>query len=88
VDYSAVFGKDGKTTGVTILCHPTNPGFPHGWTIRRANSCQNPVYPGQKPVDLSTKRPLILRYRIVLHRGGFDVERMKKFFEDYKGAVQ
>ena len=88
VDYSAVFGKDGKTTGLTILCHPGNPGFPHGWTIRRAASCQNPVYPGQKPVALSTEKPLLLRYRIVLHRDGFDAVRMKKFFEDYEGTVK
>ncbi len=56
--------------------------------IRRAASCQNPVYPGQKPVALSTEKPLVLRYRIVLHRDGFDAVRMKKFFEGYEGTVK
>ena len=83
-----MFAKDNKPTGLTILCHPSNPGFPHGWTIRRTASCQNPVYPGQEPVALSMEKPLVLRYRIVLHRDGFDAGRMKAFFDDYKRAVK
>jgi hypothetical protein len=69
VDFSADFGGRGETSGLAILCHPSLPGFPQGWTIRRSRSCQNPVFPGRQPVVLPTTKPLILRYRIVLHRG-------------------
>jgi hypothetical protein len=30
---------------------------------------QNAVYPGRNPVAIPRDRPVILRYRIVLHRG-------------------
>ena len=30
---------------------------------------QNAVYPGRQPVVIPRNRPVILRYRIVLHRG-------------------
>jgi hypothetical protein len=30
---------------------------------------QNAVYPGRQPVAIPRDRPVILRYRIVLHRG-------------------
>ena len=83
VDFSGTFGGTRGPSGLTILCHPDTPGSPPGWTIRRKNSCQNPVYPGQHPVDLSTDEPLVLRYRVVLHRSGFEATRMKRLFEEY-----
>ena len=30
---------------------------------------QNPVYPGPRPVALPRETPLVLWYRLVLHRG-------------------
>jgi Family of unknown function (DUF6807) len=84
VDFSGTFGGARAPSGLTIVCHPKTPGSPQGWTIRRKNSCQNPVYPGQHPVDLPTDKPIVLRYRIVLHRSGFDAARMRQFFEDYR----
>ena len=36
---------------------------------------QNPVYPGNQPVLLPRGEPLILRYRLVIHRG--DASRVK-----------
>ena len=62
----ASFGKAGVISGVTILVHPTSPGFPQRWILRQARSMQNPVYPGREPVPLSDEKPLTLRYRLVL----------------------
>ena len=46
---------------MAILCHPSNPGFPQPWVLRRTKSMQNPAYPGARPVALSRTEPLVLR---------------------------
>jgi hypothetical protein len=41
---------------------------------------QNAVYPGRQPVAIPRDRPVILRYRIVLHRGELapaEIERLQ-----------
>ena len=69
---------------VTICTHPTTPGFPQPWILRRQKSMQNPVFPGRDPVTLPLDRPLVLRYRIAVHRnddGG-------PLFAEYAGDSQ
>ena len=42
---------------------------------------QNAVYPGRQPSAIPRDRPVILRYRLVLHRGELapaDIERLQK----------
>jgi hypothetical protein len=68
MDVSGSYGTSGKS-GVTVLTHPSTTGFPQTWILRAKASMQNAVYPGRQPVALPRDRPLILRYRIVLHRG-------------------
>ena len=75
--------RKGSTSGVTILCHPSLPGFPQMWILRKARSMQNPVYPGRTPVKLPTKEPLELRYRLVVHRGSASKEQISSWFETY-----
>ncbi len=69
MDFSGTFGEAGHVSGLAILCHPSVPGFPQPWILRRKTSMQNPVYPGPHPVALLREDPLVLRYRLVLHRG-------------------
>jgi hypothetical protein len=69
LDMLGTFGKDDAISGVTILVHPSTPGFPQRWILRQSRSMQNPVYPGRKPVPLATEKPTVLRYRLVLHKG-------------------
>ena len=69
LDFSGKLGKDGKTSGLAILCHSSSPGYPQQWILRRKGSAQNPVYPGRDPVPLSREKPLVLRYRLIIHRG-------------------
>jgi hypothetical protein len=74
-----------KTTisGVTVLCHPSLPGFPQKWILRKARSMQNPVFPGRTPIALSTEEPLELRYRLIVHRGVASQHQLKHWFEEY-----
>ena len=69
IDFSGTFGEVGRVSGLTILCHPSVPDFPQPWILRRKTSMQNPVYPGAHPVALPREDPLVLRYRLVVHRG-------------------
>jgi hypothetical protein len=68
MDVSGSYGTSGKS-GVAVLTHPSTTGFPQAWILRAKASMQNAVYPGRQPVALLRDRPVILRYRIVLHRG-------------------
>jgi hypothetical protein len=83
LDVAARYGDGDQLDGVSILCHPSNPGFPQRWILRDARSMQNPVYPGREPVPLSTTEPLVLRYRLVVHRGEAGADRVNAWFHDY-----
>ena len=61
-----------KPYGVAILQHPDNPLFPEAWILRHEkqfSNMQNPVYPWRYPVLLPIDEPVILQYRMVLHKG-------------------
>ena len=68
MDVTGSYGSAGRS-GVAVLTHPSTTGFPQAWILRAKASMQNAVYPGRQPVALPRDRPLVLRYRIVLHRG-------------------
>lgn len=75
--------KECSISGVTVLCHPSLPGFPQKWILRKARSMQNPVFPGRTPVALSIEEPLELRYRLIVHRSATSHEQLKSWFEEY-----
>ncbi len=83
VDMSGSLTTEG-ITGITVLSHPENPGSPQPWILRRQRSMQNAVYPGQHAVAFSNTQPTVLRYRLVLHKGGYDQEIIKKLYDEYK----
>jgi hypothetical protein len=79
MDVTASYGSSGKS-GLTVLTHPSTTGFPQPWILRARSSMQNAVYPGRQPVAIRRDRPVILRYRVVLHRGELstpDIERLQ-----------
>ena len=83
IDVSGTFGESQKKTGVAIFAHPDNPGFPNPWILRKKASMQNAVYPypGRRPVVLLRDEPLVLRYRLVVHDPGVD---LNKLYRNYK----
>jgi hypothetical protein len=85
VDLSAPYGEDGARSGVTILVHPTSPGYPQPWILRQKASMQNPVFPGREAVSVPADRPLVLRYRLVVHRGTASGEEIQRWQADYAG---
>ena len=86
VDFSGSFDKSGRS-GMTILCDTKNPGFPHGWTLRRKASCQNPVFPGEEPHALSMTKPLVLNYSLVLHSAEFGMTDLDQINDRYQSDM-
>jgi len=79
---------DGAVQGMTILVHPTNPGFPTEWILRASESQQNAAWPGREPVSLSTDTDLVLRYRLLIHRGRPGARQIETHWNEYSSTVQ
>ncbi|NOX64841.1 MAG: hypothetical protein GXO85_03345 [Chlorobi bacterium] len=70
MDFSASFGAGEKISGITLLCHPSTPNYPQPWIIRQKGSMQNIVFPGRNVIEIPMNKPVILKYRLILHNGG------------------
>jgi hypothetical protein len=75
-------GYDSAASGVVVLCHPSNPGSPEQWILRKENSMQNPAFPGRVPVALD-KAGLSFRYRMILYKDLVDEKLIREMFERY-----
>ena len=84
MDVSGSYGGLGKS-GLTVLTHPSTTGFPQPWILRARGSMQNAVYPGRHPTAIPRDRPVILRYRIVLHRGELAPADIGRLQAEYAG---
>ena len=84
MDVSGSYGASG-TSGLTVLTHPSTTGFPQPWILRARGSMQNAVYPGRQPSAIPRDRPVILRYRIVLHRGELALANIRRLQAEYAG---
>lgn len=85
MDFSGSLGREGKLSGLSIFCHPNNPGHPNPWILRSSRSMQNAVYPfpGAIPVPLSQTQPTILRYRMLVHEGDAEALDISRIYADY-----
>ena len=85
MDISGSLGKGGSPAGITIMAHPTNPGYPNPWILRAKNSMQNAVFPhpGAQAIPLSDTEPTVLKYRLVIHMG-LEPEVIGKLHKEYK----
>ena len=85
MDFSALFGNTKEKSGVTILCHPTTPNYVAPWILRKRKSMQNIVFPGKEKIKLKMNEPLILRYRLIIHKGGaknIDIVKLQSDYSD------
>ncbi len=86
VDLTASFSgkEERRPAGIAILSHPSVPGFPQPWILRSQTSMQNPVWPGRHAVALPRGKPLIFRYRLVVHRGELSRDRVERLQREYE----
>lgn len=83
LDFVASFNPAGRKSGIAVLVHPDNPGATNKWILRQKRSMQNPVFPGREPVVVSRDRPLILRYRLVIHQGDSKQVPLEEMYQAY-----
>lgn len=77
MNFSGPFGN--TASNFAILVHPCHPGHPRQWILRKSGSAQNVAYPGREPIPVSTSKPLILKYRLVLHKNA----DLNQLFDEY-----
>ncbi|RMF98839.1 MAG: hypothetical protein D6741_09120 [Planctomycetota bacterium] len=68
LDYVANF--DGKgPAGMTLVEHPSNPGYPNPWYEYPNLNCVMPSWPEEREVAVPRDKPIVLRYRMWVHSG-------------------
>ncbi len=60
--------EGGRRAGATVIIDEKNPGYPNGWTLRNYGYL-GVAWPGLQLFTLSPGKPLVLRYRVLLHAG-------------------
>lgn len=69
MNISGPLGAEGRDGGLLIYAPQCGPQQGGNWILRRKESMQNAVYPGQEPVPVSPETPTVLRYRLVTYKG-------------------
>jgi hypothetical protein len=69
MDFSGKFGSGEGSSGIAILCSQDMPDSHISWILRRKGSMQNVVYPGSEKIHIPMDKPLVLRYRLIIHDG-------------------
>ncbi|MFV0266365.1 MAG: DUF6807 family protein [Draconibacterium sp.] len=81
VNISGAKGKGKSKAGIAIIDNQENPGYPQNLILRNKNSMQNLIWPGAEPVPLSTTKPLVLKYSLVIYSGKMKDKNLKKLLE-------
>ena len=75
-------GKNNPESGVVVFSHPSNPGHPQPWILRKEKSMQNPAFPGRVPIPL-TKEGIRFQYRLVIHTNELKPNDIEKLYQAY-----
>ncbi len=67
--------------GIVILDNPENPGYPQSWILRKQKSMQNPVFPGRHAVHVSTTKPLVLKYSLLVYSGKLSDKKIQEIIK-------
>ncbi len=86
-DFSAKFGKGDSYSGLAIFQHPENPKFPCGWCLRHYGFL-GVDFPGTEPFELRPDKPVVLKFRVWVHRGNAEDGNVKEVFALYHESPQ
>jgi hypothetical protein len=85
-DLSAHFAGREQPSGAAIFVAPGHPDFPPEWLTRHYGVlCLG--WPGVKPRTFPPGETFRCRYRVWIHRGATDVEKVKRSYEAYATQV-
>jgi hypothetical protein len=82
-DLTARFAGVPQPSGAAIFVSPTHPDFPPMWLTRHYGVlCLG--WPGVDSTTFEPGKPIRLQYRVWLHRGAADGERLKAAYSEYE----
>lgn len=82
-DLSGKFGGSDRFDGVTVFDCRSNPRFPSGWTLR-FYGVLNPAFTSTSTDHrIEPGKPLVLRYRVLVHEGKADPDVLHRMFREY-----
>jgi hypothetical protein len=76
VDYSGPIAP-GKIEGIAYFDHPSNPRHPSRWHVRR-DGWMSAAFSQAEPYGLAMDHPLDLRYRLLVHSGPADAQKLDR----------
>jgi len=77
-----------RELGIAIFVSPDHPGLPTKWMIRNSYAgLVNVSWPGLTSVVLKPGEPVILRYRIYVHRGNAEAGDVNGAYRRYLGKL-
>lgn len=85
-DLSAQFTDAKQPSGAAVFIAPTHPDYPPEWLTRHYGVlCVG--WPGVKEQTFQPGKPIRCRYRVLVHRGIFDQEKLQSLHADYGKEV-
>ena len=81
VNISGSVGKSSSEGGIVMVDNPQNPGYPQSWILRKRNSMQNAAYPGNSTVPVSTQKPLVLKYSLIVYSGSLSDKKIQEIIK-------
>ncbi|MBK6283985.1 MAG: PmoA family protein [Draconibacterium sp.] len=81
VNISGSVGKNNSSGGIVMVDNPENPGYPQPWILRKQKSMQNAAFPGNTIVPISTRKPLVLKYSLIVYSGNLSQKSIKRILK-------
>lgn len=78
INISGSVCKNSGSGGIVIVDNPENPGYPQPWILRAKNSMQNAAFPGNSTISISTTKPLVLKYSLLVYSGKMSDKNIQK----------
>ena len=82
VNVSGSVGKNKSEGGIVMVDNSQNPAYPQSWILRARNSMQNAAWPGNKTIPVSTQKPLILKYSLLIYSGKISDKRIERIIKN------
>ncbi len=88
IDISHKDSLSGENKGLIIMASNNILNTQLQWILRRKNSMQNAVFPGVERYSIKQEKPLILKYRLVIHeREKLSVDTINQWYKEYISSV-
>ena len=88
IDYAGKFPGGEALSGVAVLEHATNPGYPSRLHEYPGCNYVMPGFPGTEEVPLSEGKTLVLKHRLWIHRGAANEEKLAEVWASHAKPPQ